>query len=353
MVFDREVDLVDFEDVQILLFKDDNLYNLEISEKRKGRSVLDWQRRLETEGFVPSALNLVSVSSVQSARYTLSLVAVHLWKLGIPFSILDIGAFVGDFSLRMGNLARTFGQSTPIHAFDPTEAGSLIPFNIALNRLGDIVRHENVAISDVDGVLVLNATRGMSDATATPSKGKHHFSIGTLLEFFAKTQRKGAFLQKLAGYLVPKKKHSLVVPSVQLETWFAQQQMKGSIFAKVDIEGLDALVMKSLRTLTLGAHLVSVTEFNPFSFDSLETAGDWLREWNKDFMIFDIWYSPNPCFCRHISLEQGTEDFIHEIAWKRIFNYTDLLLLPRSLPELNALTERLVSLQEEKLEYIL
>jgi FkbM family methyltransferase len=353
MIFDEEIDLVDFGDIQIFMFKNDNLYNLNVTAERKGRSPRDYQCWLRDNKFIPSPVRPGAVEEINSARYALSLVTVHFWQQKIPFRILDIGAFVGDFSLRMGNLARTFGEKTQVHAFDPTEAGSLIPFNIALNGLNDFVHHENIAVSDVDGPLLLHAIRGLSDATATSSKGTHHFSMGTLFNFFTHSSRKGAFLQKIASYLTPKKKYSLLVPSVRLETWFAERAITGSIFAKIDIEGIDAVVFESLRCLTAGSHLVSIVEFNPYVFDSFAEAGKRLREWDRDFIIFDIWYSPNPCFCRRVILDNGPLVFISEIAEKRIFNYTDLLLLPRTLPGVNDLAARLASLKEEPLEYTL
>jgi len=352
LLLNKKIDLVDYGDVKLFMFQNDNLYNFFVPKDRKQYSLREYYKTIERAGFPKSPFNPDNIACVRDSKACFAIIMNHLWERNIDFSVLDIGAFVGDFSIKIGNLIRTFEKTNKVYAFDPTEAGALIPYNIDINGLKGIVFHENVAVSDQKGYMVFNVLPGLSDSSFAFNKGEHKFNIFPMIRHWFKTNYRLAYVKKFFRYLKPNPSYSLIVEGVSIRDWLKEKEIHTSLFAKIDVEGMDALVVHQLISLHKDRYIISVFEFTPNAYASFDEARSFLAELSKNYIIFDLWYSPRPSRCNRIKTE-ALDEFVREIRDKRIFGYTDLLLIPRVLPDAKGLEEKLVSLEWDKEEYLL
>ncbi len=351
-LINKKIDLVDFGDVKLFMFEDDDLYDLCVPEARKHQSLEEHHRAVARDGYPPSPVNPDTVKTVRAAQFCLPLVLTHLWDQGFDVTVLDIGAFVGDFSLRMANVIRSFGRRNQVYAFDPTEAGALIPYNIRLNGLEAIVRHEERAVAGHAGLALFNLRPGSSDASFSFRSGGHQLNVLTLAQHFVRTRYKTAYLRKVFRFVRPQPTYNLVVDAMPISIWVRERRLQGALFAKIDVEGLSPIVLEDLLSLGSEDPLIVVFEFSPLAVGSLGEAAGLLRRLATSFHLFDIWYSPTPTRCQLI-VEGALEAFAREIAHKRVFCYTDVLLVPRTLPDVAGLVERLEKLEWTNEEYVL
>jgi hypothetical protein len=104
-------------------------------------------------------------------------------------------------------------------------------------------------------------------------------------------------------------------------------------------------VINRLMNLMPQRMLFVIFEFTPQRFAGRDDAADYLRRLAKDFLLFDIYYCPNPTRFDSIS-EKAVDDFVAEVV-NRAHGYTDVFLLDRRAPDCNTLVSRLASLRRE------
>jgi FkbM family methyltransferase len=355
-LYGKKLDLVDFGDIKLLMFRDDNLYENMVSEDRKNRDLHEHFIEVAKNGYSKSLAHPDNIQTTLDPRLGLFVYMRHLWKNNIDFTVLDIGSHIGDFSIKAASFARTFKKKPQIIAFDPTPAGALVEYNARINGVQDCVRHENLAISDINGLIKFRAVKGHSDSPSAfdkaPPRGikgkldnflKSKNKIKTLANFFSR------FFDKLTK---GDQSYEFIARSVRISDYLKDNGITGNLFVKIDIEGLDACVIRDLQKRSESNLVAIVMEFAPGDFPSLEAAAGMLRELGSSFIIYDIFYSPNPVLFERVN--QGTEDgFAQKIDKKREYRYTDLLLIPKTTPELDPLLKRLDSFQKLKEEYTL
>ena len=125
-VCNEQIDLVDFEDLKLFMFKHDSLYDTAIPGARKNQSLPQYQQFIRQHGYPDSVVGPENVAKLSQARFGVCLFMHHLWQQGVDFTVLDIGSHIGEFSLKMANCIRTFGQANQVIAFEPTEVGELM-----------------------------------------------------------------------------------------------------------------------------------------------------------------------------------------------------------------------------------
>jgi FkbM family methyltransferase len=275
----------------------------------------------------------------------------HLWQANIDFTVLDIGSHVGDFSIRVANFARTFQKALKAIAFDPSPAGALVQYNARINGLEAYVQHEDLAVSDFNGLIKFHAAKGHSDSVSAFSKPGRE-GLWQKVVKFAKSPYKSNYFQGLAGRLARNQTFEFIAESVVISDYLDAHRIEGHLFVKIDIEGLDECVIASLMARA-GKWLVSiVAEFTPESFPSLAAAASMLEGLSKSFVIYDLFYSPNPT--RFDRVDPGAlADFARQIRDARRYGYTDILLIPKAVPGLEGLLKRLDGLRRGADAYIL
>jgi FkbM family methyltransferase len=355
MLFGKQFDLVAFEDVKLLMLQNDNLYRLGVPDARKHQNLREFLLAASQKGYTPSPVTPTNVHTVTSARYSLYVYLYHLWETNTECDILDVGSHIGDFSVRMGNFIRTCQKNSKVISFDPTEAGALVEYNIIINGLGDIVRHENLAVSDTSGVIIFQAKAGHSDSAsacgdrreeATPAWSR----LLARANNFLRSRNKLHGLLNLYNRRVPVSQ--LLARAVTLPEYIMENQLERNLFIKIDVEGLDAQVIEALWPL-MDKRLISiVTEFTPARFPSYDSASAFLNKLGENFIMYDICYSPNPTRCERVTAT-NLQEFPRHIREDRLYGYTDLLLIPNRLPRLDSLLTRMDNLEKTQECYIL
>jgi len=134
--------------------------------------------------------------------------------------------------------------------------------------------------------------------------------------------------------------------------YLESHQITGSLLIKIDTEGLDALIVDSLRPRWEKDIVSFVIEFNPLHFSPYERGREFLRKLATDFVLYDIYYCPNPSRFRQID-ETGLDEFYDGVCKTRPHFYTDILLIPKRLPGLEEVIARLNKLNAVAGHYFL
>lgn len=132
--------------------------------RSEGKSPADFYRNAHRNGYARPPISRSSIKTEHRARFALYKVVDHMIRNCPGFTFLDVGAFVGDVSLRFANYCRAEQASCSFMCFDPTLAGDLVPFNIELNGLGDYITHHSLAVSHITGPIPFEQRLGHSDS---------------------------------------------------------------------------------------------------------------------------------------------------------------------------------------------
>lgn len=361
-LFNKKIDLVDFGDLKLFMFKDDNLYNIAVAESRKNQSIKDYQRRIKKIGYPASPVNPQNIDQISDSRYGTYLVLNHLWNQNVDFAVLDIGSHIGDFGLKIGNSIRTFGQKNQVVLFDPTEAGALVSYNIELNGLSEIVRHENLAVGDYDGLMLFTQAPGFSDSSHLVVTNN---SASTDLDSRWQTFREKTFTEKvsslkriLATNMRSKTEKSAIPPSfdfivrgVDILHYLEKSKLHQHLFAKIDIEGFDTIVIDRLLQLLPERLISMIFEFAPRAYGNPGNAIGYLKKLSGSFCLFDLYYSPNPTRFRLIEPDNLAQ-LVADVE-QRTYAYTDIFALDRRTPQYEMIRMRLSALEERRDEIVL
>lgn len=355
-LLNKSIDLVDFDDLKLFMFKDDNLYNIAVADNRKNQSVEDYQKFVAQNGFPPAPLTPANIGDEQSARRGVYLFLYHLWQRDVSFTVLDIGSHIGDFSLKTGNFIRTFKKNNQVVSFDPTEAGALVGYNIKLNGLEAIVSHENLAVADFDGVMLFSYSPGFSDSShlasrdAAPARrGKNRVEHFLQKSFKEKVEsvrwNVTSRVNRIFRQAEEIPSYNLIVEGVDVINYLHEKKITGNLFVKLDIEGFDSVVINRLAELLPGRLIWLIFEFNVKSFGGQESAAAYLGEMQNSFYLFDLFYSPNPTRFRLIESADKLREFVSDIT-ERKYGYTDIFALDKRTPDCDALVGKLSGLTE-------
>ena len=349
-LINRRIDLVDFEGLKLFMFEDDNLYQTLIPPHRKHQDLRAYQRSVP----VLSPVTPANVHTVTSARYGSLLVLNHLWEHKVDFVVLDIGSYVGTFALKVASFIRTFGRDTKVISFDPSEVGALVPCSIELNKLDAIVKHEELAVSDLDGFVLFRHQPCHADAGAVivSNLGSGELAALWLRRTFRLPFRqmvRGLFLLALQAVkrLVRRnvRGYTLIVRSVDILGYLERIHCETNLFVKIDIEGYDPQVIDRLLT-QLGQRLIFIIfEFTPIRFSNNQEAVLYLERLGESFHLFDLYYCPNATRIRRID-PRALRGFVAEVG-RRPHGYTDVFMLDKRTPGCAELLNRLASLAEE------
>jgi len=352
----KRIDLVDFDDLKLFMLEDDNLYCVAVPENRKRQNLETFQQSILVKGPQSTPVTPENVSKVKSARYGIMVVMHHLWANGIEFDVLDVGSHIGDFGLKAGSFIRTCGKQSKVVTFDPSEAGALVPYSIQLNRLESIVKHEMLAVSDMGGLVLFQYRPGHSEEGVITAENQNAAGLAAMwLKRFQQLplkQRLVAYCQlaisamkRLLKSGKVNTRYSLIAQSVDILEYLRSQHFESNLFVKIDIEGYDPRVINRLLNLLPERKLFIIFEFTPQRFASPKEAVDYLEKVSKDFLIFDLYYCPNPTRFTRIAPD-NLASFATEVG-NRSQGYTDVFLLDKRTPACEELVKRLALLSPE------
>lgn len=217
-----------------LLFKEDNKF---VSKLNDSLFIYHYQ---------DSVLSRLVYNSFEEAE--ISFIRNYLKTSDV---FIDIGANIGLFSL---HAAQIVGKSGKVHAFEPTPVTfSRLEQNINLNNFNDIIKSNNIGISDEKDNLKLNISLDGHDAWNT----------------FANASD------------VPFEKQ-LIIPVDTLDSYLNRSNIKPESIAliKIDVEGWEVAVINgAIETLNGQNSPVLLIEFSENNLFAANTCS---------FMLYDI-----------------------------------------------------------------
>jgi FkbM family methyltransferase len=297
------VDLVDFDTYYCLMYKNDNLYERFTEQFRKGRDLREVTLALQSRGVPRHPCADLGCSEFQCLPDKFFLLARHYADNHIPFKVLDIGAHVGRFGLAMAAYLRSAGIAGKVVLYDAGTTAKLIPFNIAINGLQDIVSFEEVAVSDVDGAAVFHILPGYTDASG---------------------------LKRLHADTFPK-----LVRTIAIRGLLQSFGPHANFIIKIDTEGFDSILIRSAKDLITASQTSLVFEFTPRLFADRDDAQQFLGELLDRFALVDVGTPVEPHKNRRFTAAM-VPALVDEVSGHE-FGYTDILAVPLHLPRADAL----------------
>lgn len=142
-----------------------------------------------------------------------------------PVTLLDVGAYRGEWSRKAVSLARSMRITLKVHAFEPL-SGTRVLLEKAIAGMPE-VRVESVALSNAVG------TAAFYSQSAGSGTSSLHPVSGTRAEDVTLTT---------------------------IDAWIAEQQYKQITMIKIDVEGFDSLVLEGASNAILEG-MVDVVQF--------------------------------------------------------------------------------------------
>ncbi|AWN34424.1 FkbM family methyltransferase [Methylobacterium radiodurans] len=281
------VDLVILDDIVLYVPTNDNLYSNFMHNSNKNYNIgVHGLPQVRTDGLVDDAGKVL--------HNYLGLVAQDCGAV----DLFDIGSWAGDVAIRLGRYAKLAGLDYRAHCYDPSFAGSLVPFNTQLNGVSDSVDFVPAGISLEGGPLLFNQVRGHSDSSG----------LSTM----------DSFGRPVDAY---------VINTYTLEQILARHEREAHKIIKIDVEGLDALIVR--RNFDLLANCTIIIEFNPGQRQYVDiNPWKFLEDMAYTHSLYDLFYAPKPARVEKI---ENYHAFIMDVA-QRPHRYTDILMVPQTQP---------------------
>lgn len=305
------IDLVDCGDIHLFMMMRDNLYNICVPPDRKGRAPADFYRNVQQNGYTKPPIDRAGIKTDRRARFALYKVVDHMVRHCSGFTFFDVGAFVGDVSLRFANYCRSEEAYCSFKCFDPTLAGDLVPFNIELNGLEKYITHHSLAVSHIDGPISFEQRLGHSDS------GSSALSGGT---------------------------KNTLVRSIRLSS-ILQDIAPPAAFIKIDTENLEDVIIADCKKFILDVPNALCVEVNASSGRLFDT----LAELTQTHALWDIGYVPRPFRARTVRDMPSLLQNVQALP----YGYTDVLAISRKMPNFEEIEAELNLIEEEPVGYSL
>jgi len=291
---ETRIELVRLDCVSLFVPTDDNLYNAFIPPECKGYTLERHCEALASEA-PPDATELEA-----DVTRAMLLYLDRLFAQGCSVHLLDLGAWVGDFAVKLGKFSRLRGRQFTADCYDPSEAGTFIPFNAELNGVGRCIVHKPIGLSLTGGPQVFHQIRGHSDSS------RLMVADG------------GAGEQQFESYLIP---------TVTLEACLPALGPAEHLIVKLDLEGIDTQI--ALQNLERLKDATLIIEFAPARAEYQNIKPEsFLSALLESHALFDLYFLFRPT--RAVPVERSDiAEFVSDVR-QRPYGYTDVLGVPRS-----------------------
>ena len=177
----------------------------------------------------------------------------------IPTAFLDIGSNIGTDSIRIAKFSRLIDARFPITAFEPGVNAALVPHNLRLNEVDDIVDFEEKCMSDNSKPVVLFGEAGMSVNNRMVNRRPATESFSKIVNCTSVSKHLSA--DKFSG------RHPVMKIDTQGAEWFIWNGMKQEI---------------SRRYFTM------VMDMSPWALSASVSPGTFLSEVLQSFHLYDL-----------------------------------------------------------------
>lgn len=278
------VDLVILDDIVLYTPTNDNLYSNFMPPQNKNYNIA-------AHGLPKVVVDDLEHDSGKALYNYTRLVAQDCGAV----DLFDIGSWAGDVAIRLGRYAKLAGLDYRAHCYDPSFAGSLVPFNTHLNDVRDVVDFVPAGISLEGGPLLFNQVRGHSDSSGLSTME----SFGRAVDAY-------------------------VINTYTLQQILSRHEREAHKIIKIDVEGLDALIVK--QNFDLLSDCTIILEFNPGQRQYVDiNPWKFLEEMAYTHSLYDLFYAPKPT---RVEKVENYHAFIMDVA-QRPHRYTDILMVPQ------------------------
>ena len=299
--------LVSIEDMFIFYNENDHAFQYALTDSRAktvaiGSAVRGWR---------PNSASLDDAWSL-TGMGIFSLCAIHMWRCDLDFTYYDVGANIGMTTIAQAIFFRRCGYNNRTIAFEPGPVHYALSQSIAINELDDAITLHKAAVSDVSGELTFHITPEQSPASSLLS---------------AAVKREGVSTTKPVHVL-----------SVRLDDIISSQEARHAL-VKIDAEGADFRVLEGLANTMVQRLAVIEIEFFPSLVETYTDPVGRLIEIAENFEIFEIEMN----YIIPISPDRNAVEIMISKTKQRPMPATDLLFLPKALPNLDTIRNRLMS----------
>lgn len=243
-----------------------------------------------------------------SRAYMLPLIR-HFRDRGVDPCILDVGGYIGRFSLESALLVKELGLSLPICCFEPGLTGAVIKANLAANGVDSLVSLRDEAASDTNGIAEYKYAPGV-------------LISGRICSFPSATAHR-------------------TVPTIRLESVLSQLGCRDGAIIKIDTEGHEPSVMRGLGDLADSLPMACIVEFWPATLRETVSGLPYADFIEENFYAINIRSSLYPKSYSPIrDIRQFAADFRAEEG------NVDLLFVSKAMPNCERLVCELCSLEK-------
>jgi FkbM family methyltransferase len=306
----RRVGFIDFGEIRAFMFADDMAY--QAVDDRFRRPAPPPTGLPDPNALAAHPLSIPAIYENPSEPLVKLLMAHH-WLNDLDFTWLDIGCQYGVSSIASMREILKCGRRNRVVAFDPGLAGLLVPSNLELNGMQDLIAYERCAVSNRTGPTILFSELGHTENNRVVNRS------------------------------LSEEVQSYVIPCVTVDAYVARHALGPRLIVKVDTQGAEFEVFQGMRESIAQGLVTSLTEFTPHALISRVNPAQWLAGLIHDFEVFDIADTEiylGPGRRLHPVEAPAIEAFVAAVR-ERPSGYTDLLLLPRALPGLDDLRKRI------------
>lgn len=215
--------------------------------------------------------------------------------------IIDVGGYIGRFSLEAAIYIKNYKSNIPIHCLEPGLTRNIIKANLAINGVSDFVSLRSEAASNSNG-------------TTTYNYSPNILISGRICSFPTATQHK-------------------IVITKRLDTLLSEVNCREAAIIKIDTEGHEPCVMEGLGDLVHTIPMVCIVEFWPRTLNKIVNQVPYWEYIQNNFHTININSSLYPKnynlitniikFAENINSKEGNIDLL--FISKKIHNVERLI----------------------------
>jgi len=264
----------------------------------------------------PVAYPPLSKVYADPAQPLLMRLLAHFWTHGLDASFLEIGCQYGSTAVTVAQFCRQFSRRRVVHVFEPGIAGALAPYNLRLNGVDQDVVFNRTAATDKSRPLVLFSEFGHSENNRIVNRTLENESL------------------------------SYVTDAIAIDDYVEYANVAPHLILEIDTQGGEIEVWAGLQATIARRTVTAIVEFTPHALEGRIDPAEWLRELARTHIVLDTgssdaWRSTSGT--ARIAPIGDSEAFVASVR-ERPDAYTDLLLIPYTLPHRSALLDLLVPL---------
>jgi FkbM family methyltransferase len=251
-----------------------------------------------------------------------------MWRQGLDFTCLDIGAHLGAFSIPFGSFAKDCGKRVPIYAFEPSpEVFPLLKRSIQINQMDDICTGVNAAVADATHPVEFIVFDQLSTVSSGLDAAVLHFGN--------------------------RPNHRVAVEGVSIDDFVKEKAITSHLVCKIDTEGWDLKVVDGMRRCIEDRLVVMQLEFTPGLLESYTDPIERLESLSLDYVLMEVVLENDlaETGVRRIGTKRSDLEAFVERAKATPFRCEDVLALPKSMQALPELVERLHEDRTKQMEH--